>query len=336
MPTRLADVIVPEVFTEYVTNRTAEKSLLIQSGIIERNAEFDRLAGGEGRLIEMPFWNDLTGEEEIVDDHGEFTAGKITASSDQAIKHVRGRMWGVNQLTSLLAGSDPMQAIGNLVADYWNRRDQAKLLATLNGIFSAGNMSDKHYDISGNTADGAVLSGHNFIDATQVMGDAKELLTGVMMHSAVETHLRKLNLIESIRPSDGGEPINYFQGKRVIVDDAMPFNTEDLVGSMYLFGSGAIAKGIGSHPNIVATEVDRNAQSKAGEEFLINRHIDILHPRGVKWTDDSITGRFPTNEELQNGSNWNRVFEPKQIRIVKFTFRVEAEAVEDNGEEIDA
>lgn len=328
MTTRLADVIVPEVFTDYVVNRTAEKSLLIQSGIIERNAEFDQLAGGEGRLVEMPFWNDLSGEEEVVDDHGEFTAGKITAGSDQATKHVRGRMWGVNQLTGLLAGSDPMAAIGDLVADYWNRRDQVKLLSTLDGVFKAGNMTEKHYDITENTADGAVLSGHNFIDATQLMGDAKDLLTGVMMHSAVETHLKKLNLIESIRPTDGGQPINYFQGHRVIVDDAMPFSTADLIGSMYLFGSGAIAKGVGSHPSIVSTEVDRNAQSKAGEEFLINRHIDILHPRGVKWTDDTVAARFPTNTELEIGANWNRVFEPKQIRIVKFTFKTDSSAVE--------
>lgn len=326
--TRLADVIVPEVFTDYVVNRTAEKSLLVQSGIVERNSEFDQLASGPGRLAEMPFWNDLTGEEEVVDDQGNFTAGKITASSDQAVKHVRGRMWGVNQLTSLLAGSDPMAAIGDLVADYWNRRDQVKLLSTLDGVFKAGNMNEKHYDISGNTADGAVLSGHNFIDATQVMGDAKGLLTGVMMHSAVETHLKKLNLIETVRPADGGEPISYFQGKRVIVDDAMPFNTNDLVGSMYLFGSGAIAKGVGSHPQIVSTEVDRNAQSKAGEEFLINRHIDILHPRGVKWTDSSISGKFPTNSELETAANWNRVYEEKQIRIVKFTFKTNANAVE--------
>lgn len=328
MTTRLADVIVPEVFTDYVVNRTQEKSLLVQSGIIERNAEFDQLASGQGRLVEMPFWNDLTGEEEIVDDNGDFSAGKITASSDQTIKHVRGRMWGVNQLTGLLAGSDPMAAIGDLVADYWNRRDQVKLLSTLDGVFKAENMSEKHYDITGNTADGALLTGHSFIDASQVMGDAKETLSGVMMHSYVESYLKKLDLIESIKPSNGGEPINYFQGHRVIVDDAMPFNTNDLVGSMYLFGSGAIAKGVGSHPNIVATEVDRNAQSKAGEEFLINRHIDILHPRGVKWTDESVSGRFPTNTELENGLNWNRVYEPKQIRIVKFTFKTDSNAVE--------
>jgi len=328
LTTRLADVIVPEVFTDYVVNRTQEKSLLVQSGIIERNSEFDQLASGPGRLVEMPFWNDLTGEEEIVNDNGDFSAGKITASSDQTVKHVRGRMWGVNQLTGLLAGSDPMAAIGDLVANYWNRRDQVKLLSTLDGVFKAGNMSEKHYDISANTADGALLNGHSFIDATQVMGDAKDTLSGVMMHSYVETHLKKLNLIETIQPSNGGQPINYFQGLRVIVDDAMPFNTTDLIGSMYLFGSGAIAKGVGSHPNIVATEVDRNAQSKAGEEFLINRHIDILHPRGVKWVDSNVAGRFPTNVELEDGTNWNRVYEPKQIRIVKFTFKTNANAVE--------
>jgi len=76
-----------------------------------------------------------------------------------------------------------------------------------------------------------------------------------------------------------------------------------------------------------STEVDRNSQSSSGEDFLINRRIQILHPRGVKWTENNVADVFPTNEELADGSNWERVYEPKAIRIVKFKFKTELDAV---------
>ena len=42
--TTLQDVIVPELFTPYVLNRTMELSALFNSGIVTNNAEFDALA----------------------------------------------------------------------------------------------------------------------------------------------------------------------------------------------------------------------------------------------------------------------------------------------------
>ena len=44
--TKVADVIVPEVFNPYVIERTAELSALVQSGIIETGPELDKLASG--------------------------------------------------------------------------------------------------------------------------------------------------------------------------------------------------------------------------------------------------------------------------------------------------
>ncbi|MBM7717152.1 hypothetical protein JOC94_004177 [Bacillus thermophilus] len=321
MTTRLQDVIQPEVFTDYVIQRTTEKSALVQSGIIERNSEFDSLASSPNTLVNMPFWNDLTGEAEVIKDQGNLTAGKITSGKDVARKQGRARMWGANGLSALLSGDDPMGAIAELVSNYWIREDQKMLLATLDGIFKAPNMTDKFLDITGEPGTDALLDGDSFIDAGQLMGDAKDLLTGVMMHSAVEAYLAKRQLIEYVQEAGQSDRIPFFMNKRVIVDDGMPYDTASKEGVIYLFGSGAIASGVGSHPNIIATEVDRNKQSSSGEDFLINRRIQILHPRGVKWTETEVDAEFPTNAELATGGNWERVYEPKAIRVVKFKFK---------------
>lgn len=327
MTTKLADVIVPEVFTPYVIQRTMEKSELINSGIVVHDPEFDRLASGPNTLVNMPYWNDLTGDSEVMNEDGRLTAKKITAGKDVARKHGRANMWAENNLAGHLSGDDPMRAIGELVSDYWEREMQKILLATLQGIFAGDGMEEKVLDITDKSGDESLLTGETFLDANQKMGDAKDLLTAVMMHSAVETYLAKRDLIEYVPESEAKPRVPYFMGKRVIVDDAMPYDTDNKIGEMYLFGTGAIALGNGSDPKIKETELDRDKQSAVGVDYLINRKIFILHPRGVKWTENSVVGDFPTNSEIATGANWSRVYEPKAIRIVKFRFRTGVDQV---------
>ncbi|HSH17414.1 MAG TPA: hypothetical protein VLD18_15350, partial [Verrucomicrobiae bacterium] len=52
------------------------------------------------------------------------------------------------------------------------------------------------------------------------------------------------------------------------------------------------------------------------DSVLINRRRYILHPRGVKFTSAAVAGDSPTNAELENGANWTRVYENKNVRIV--------------------
>lgn len=323
MPTQITDVIQPEVFTPYTIQRTMELSALIRSGIAENTSEFDDLASGPNTLINMPFWNDLTGDPEIMDDEGETVPGKITSGKDVARKLGFVKSYGTNALSSLLSGDDPAGAIADLFASYWNRQYQNILLSILDGVFSAANMTDKVHDITGELDTAALISGRTFLDAVQKMGDAKDLLTGVMINSAVETYLAKNDLIEYKEESQGKVRVPYFLGKRVVVDDALAFDTDTGASEAYLFGAGAIAWGNGSHPDIKETETVRNGLSLAGEDVLVNRKVSILHPRGVKWVEPGAgtAKAFPNLTELETGTNWSRVYEPKKIRVVKFMFK---------------
>jgi len=331
--TRIADVIQPEIFTPYTIQETMEKSELIQSGIITNDSEFNQLAGGANTLINMPFFHDLENvESQVMKDKGDMDVSKITSSQDLARKQARTQAWGANGLSALLSGDDPAGAIASRVGAYWARDMQRNLLATLEGVFKGTTMVDKVHDITTRDADAGTINLSTFLDATQLMGDAKELLTGVMMNSAVETELRKQDLIDYVPQSEQGKPIPFFNGKRVIVDDAMPFDTANGQSEVYIFGQGAIALGNGSHPNIVETEVARNAMAFSGEETLINRCIFVLHPRGVAWQEGGVASQFPTNAELKVGARWNRVYEPKNIRIVKFKFNTIPQGSGESGE----
>ena len=320
--TRIADVIQPEVFNPYVRTRTMELSALLRSGIVVNTEEFDELASGPNTLINMPFWNDLDGDSEVMDDKGSATPGRIGSGNDIARKHGRVKVWGANGLSALLSGDDPMGAIADGVANYWAREIQKILVATLEGIFASDSMETNLHDISALSGNAALLTGESFIDASQKMGDQKDKLTGVMMHSAAEAYLAKRGLIEYVQEADQSTRIAKFMNKTVIVDDGIPFDTVTKIGSMYLFGNGAVALGNGSHKNIIETETDRDSLASSGEDYLINRKILLLHPRGVKWTEEEVAKFFPSNEEIKDGTNWEREYEAKAIRIVKHKFKI--------------
>lgn len=305
-PTRVADVIVPEVFNGYVIERTTELSALVQSGIIVPNNELDRLASSGGTVINMPYWQDLSGDDEVLEDSPSWalTPQKITADVDKAHLLLRGKAWAASDLSKALSGDDPMQAIGNLAAAYWSRQQQKTLLAILEGIFASGTMNSNQLDAD------QPMDGNVFVDGKFKMGDNHDKLTAIMMHSVVLANLTKNDLIETERDSEG-RIIQSFMGHRVVVDDGLP--VENGKYTSYLFGVGAIGYGDGAAP--VPVEVDRH--SLGGYDVLINRRHFLLHPRGIRFTSQVVAKDAPSNIELTNGSNWQRVYEPKNVRIVQ-------------------
>lgn len=318
--TTLTDVIVPELFTPYVIQRTMELSALFQSGIVTNNAEFDRLASEAAPIHNMPFFEDLTGESEAVIEGTDLTANKITSNKDVSVTIRRAMMWSATDLSAALAGSDPMAAIGDLVAGFWARDMQKELINLLTGVFSASTMTNHVLDVSAEEGAGANISASVFIDALQKLGDAQGNLTAVAMHSATKSYLKKQNLITTERDSTSVE-FEAYQGRRVIVDDGCPVSSD--VYTTYLFGQGAIALGNGSPVGFVATEVERDKKKGSGVDYLINRRTFILHPRGIAYQKASQTNvETPTRAELAKATNWKRVYEDKAIRLVAIKHKI--------------
>lgn len=330
--TTLQDVIVPELFNPYVINRTMELSALVQSGIITNNSEFDALASQAAPTVNMPFFEDLTGESEQIIEGTDLDENKITSNKDVAAIIRRAKMWSATDLSAALAGSDPMAAIATRVAQFWSRDLQKELVALLDGIFGtipAGEegtpsaetrLASNLLDISGKSGNAANWSGSAFIDAEQLLGDAKAQLTGICMHSATQAYLKKQNLLETVQPSND-VAFNTYQGKRVIVDDGCP--VKNGVYTTYLFGNGAIALGNGNPVGFVPTETDRAKRKGSGEDYLINRKTMILHPRGIAWQNAVVAKtEGPSRKEVAEPKNWKPVYESKQIRIVAFKHKL--------------
>lgn len=341
--TRIADVIVPDVFNPYFIERTAELSALYQSGIVSPDPRIDALAAGGGTVIKMPSFQDLGNDEsETLSDSRPLTLNKITSQQENAHILLRGKAWGTNDLAKALIDGDPAAAIGDLVASYWARDFQRTLVSTLKGAFASALADSHRFDVptleTGASPNATkVLSVENVLGGFKLLGDnAEQALQAIVMHSVVYFNLVAQKLITFEAPNNGGtvlerQPVDqtrateipmsipYFMGRRVIVDDGVPARagtTSGMVYSTYLFGAGAIGLGRANAP--VPTETDRD--SLGGTDVLVNRIHYLLHPRGLSFNPSAGTGvadEAPTNAEIADGDKWSKVFEDKNIHIVE-------------------
>jgi hypothetical protein len=308
------------VFNPYVVQRTGEKSAIRTSGIAAAVPGIEVPIGG--KTINMPFWTDLrgSGSWETLSDSVPLTPGKIGADKDVAAVLARGKAWQANELAKAFAGSDPMGAIAEQVAEFEATQEQIELLAILEGVFKSTGMAANVLDISAAVGDAAAITSKTLIRAIAKLGDAGVNLTGILTHSAVmyalsEDHVLDQHVIQTTGNAPGTPEFGTYLGRRIVVDDSAP--TDGEIYTTYLFGTAAIGYAEGNTPT--PTETDRD--SLAGDDILIRRKHFIMHPRGVRWIGKAA-GATPNVNELKVGANWERVYDPKMIRIVKFVHKL--------------
>lgn len=343
---RVADVVVPEIFAPYVQRATEQKTALIDSGVVVRDAALDANLVGGGRTFNAPSWRDIDDDSNILADRVSSddpaviaVPNKIQTNQEIATRLSRNNSWKTMDLTAALAGSDPSMAIANRVVQYWRRRLQAVFIATWNGIFADNAQvtpnddprvgitnnaaqDDLTVDISGVFTPGVTdFSAEAFIDAITTAGDSQSDFVAVMMHSIVFSKAQKNNLIdfEFDSQNEAATRIPFFLGRRVIVDDGMP-NAAGVFDT-WIFGAMASRWGVGN-PKVPA-ETDREpAQGNGGGgEELWSRIEWTMHPVGHRWLDAVVANSDggPTNAEIADGvNNWARTFpERKQIKAAR-------------------
>lgn len=332
--TQVSDIVVPEIFSPYVQQITAEKSNMIQAGALVQDASLNGALAGGGLTFNEPSYQDLDNDEDRVSSDSiaaGFTGGvadpdplKIETGIEVQVRLSRNNSWSSADLAGTLAGSDPQDAIANRVGYYWTRRLQAAFTASVQGIFAsnaANEGGDMIYDNSnGGTYQEGVTDFNTkaFLAATLTMGDSMKDLTMVQVHSVVYNTMQNNNLIDFIPDSNGVVNIPTYLGRRVIVDDGLPVTgAASNVYSTWLFGAAALRLGMGSPK--VPTEVDRlpGSGNGGGSEVLYNRTEWVIHPVGNAFVGTPTNGG-PTNTVLADATSWARVYpERKQIKMTE-------------------
>jgi hypothetical protein len=334
MATLRSDIIVPEIFTPYLLEATTQRDAFLSSGVVQPMAELDASEGGD--FINVPFFSaNLSGDFEVLTDSSSLTPGKITANKQVGVVLHRGRAFESRDLAALAAGADPMAAIGNKIASYVANQRQKDLIKCLEGVFGGltSNTGAAFIDLSFDKTGQTALGPRQVAKARALLGDQGDKLTAVAMHSAVYYDLVERKAIDYITNTEarlstaatgastinaiagsiasayaGDNSVPTFMGLRVIVsDDLAPTSTNYPV---YFFTAGAIASG---EQMALRTETDRDILAKS-DAMAIDLHY-CYHPIGAKWG----TTVNPTQAQLATIGNWTKVFETKNIGIVRAT-----------------
>jgi hypothetical protein len=333
MATLRSDLIIPEIFTPYVIEQTTLRDAFLSSGVVQPMAELNATEGGD--YINVPFFKaNLTGDFEVLTDSSSLTPGKITADKQVGVVLHRGRAFESRDLAALASGADPMQAIAAKVSDYIASQRQKDLIKCLEGVFggltsnTGAAFIDLSFDKSGMTA----LGPRQCAKARALLGDQGDKLTAVAMHSAIYYDLVERKAIDYVTNAEarGGGTVTAtpdpvfagsiggayenptvptYMGLRVIVsDDLAPTSTNYPV---YFFTAGAIGSGEQMGLN---TETDRDILAKS-DAMSIDLHY-CYHPIGSRY---AATTANPTQAQLATITNWSKVYELKNIGIVRGT-----------------
>ena len=334
MATLRSDIIVPEIFTPYLIEATTQRDAFLSSGVVQPMAELDASEGGD--FINVPFFSaNLSGDFEVLTDSSSLTPGKITANKQVGVVLHRGRAFESRDLAALAAGADPMAAIATKVAAYVANQRQKDLIKCLEGVFGGltSNTGAAFIDLSFDKTGQTALGPRQVAKARALLGDQGDKLTAVAMHSAVYYDLVERKAIDYITNTEarlstaatgastinaiagsitsayaGDNSVPVYMGMRVIVsDDLAPTSSNYPV---YFFTAGAIASG---EQMALRTETDRDILAKS-DAMAIDLHY-CYHPIGAKWG----TTVNPTQAQLATIGNWTKVFETKNIGIVRAT-----------------
>lgn len=329
--TMFADmVLVPNKFTDYVIDRTTEKSMLVRSGIATADATVARLINGTpngGKFITIPQWNALSGEDDVFSETA-LEVNNVTTDAANATILMRQKAWGATDLQHVLGGADAMAAIANLVSDWWIEKEQAIYLSILKGVLDPTSGALKNHcnvltDKSGtakNISVGAAL------DTKQALGDHYNSLGIVFMHSATYTQLQKNQDIATEYDATLQIKIDTYLGYRVVVDDGLPYYnyvkdntngtvtiTEANLAQYQAHCLDTLAKddkvkaaanpvydtyfvGQGCFARADGTPAgfigtETDRDKLAAKDVLINRRCLVVHPRGLSF---NTAATFPT------------------------------------------
>jgi len=262
------------------------------------------------------------------------TPGKITADKQVAAVLHRGRAFESRDLAALAAGSDPMAAIGNKIADYIANQRQKDLLSCLAGVFGAvGDTSSAAYAglaVDGETGDTPTqLTARQIVEGQSLLGDQGEKLAAICVHPKVFYDLKERRALDYIydnngQPDSGATQgslanafgdvsIPTFMGMRVIVsaDVQTAGSGASTEYASYMFTQGAVGSG---EQLALRTDVDRDILAKS-DAMAIDLHY-VYHPIGSKF---STSVSNPTRAQLETVGNWTKVFETNNIGIVRIT-----------------
>lgn len=323
--TLIGDIIKPTPMADYMMDNLADKNALFTSGIVFNDPLLAQMLAGGGDTFQIPFWGAITDtESEIPIEGAAGTVGKIGTYKLSVVRQMRKKDWGATALSSILAGSNALNAIQVQVNEYWQSQMQDILVSEIKGVCASTDGPLISLDVAPDTGEpsaSTIIGANHIIDVQTLLGDNGKLFGAMITHSQVIADLRKQKLLTTMQDQDTLMPIDYYGTMRIIEDDRVPVidRTYTVAGVVKVYGTILVKKGsfafAETQEGFKPVHVEKDEAKGMGEEVLMTKREFALHPAGWDYTG-TPAGLAPTNAELATGASWSIKASPKQTGFV--------------------
>lgn len=329
---QIADIYNPLTFARRAQQAQLQLNRFIGSGIAVADPRIAEQIAAGGHLGELSNYQPLTvGEPNYSSDDPDAnsTPAKIGAELQKFRAAARNKSWSTMDLSRELALEDPVAAITGRIGSYWATDDEQRIIASLLGILADNQANDSNdmvidvaTDGAGAVQDAERIGGERVIDGLQTLGDHKDSITTLAIHSQIHTRLQKQNLIQYVRDADNNIMFATYMGKRLIVDDSLPAvaGSNRITYTCVMFGGGVISTANGRV--MVPSEMERKASAGngGGQDVIHSRINNVWHVNGFSFLSNTLNGgaatlRFANYADLKLAANWNRVWNRKNIPL---------------------
>lgn len=213
---------------------------MINSGAIVQDGEIAQMVANGSNFFTVPFYNVLSGVEDVYNGVNSFTGATLTGGSYSGCVFGRMAKWQAKSfIKDFNSGADPMAQIVAGVANYWIKVRQTRLLGVLNAVFGISADADWALHTTNIATATGTVAETNKIGVTS-LSDAMVKANGDMaqggyslaiMHSVVANRLANLQLLEFSKYTDPAGitrslPIGTVNGLTVIVNDGVPVDAK--------------------------------------------------------------------------------------------------------------
>lgn len=308
-----------EIFAAYFADEPDLMSTaLLTSGAMVEDSYINSLIKDGSDTYTIPFYGllDYEDEPENYDGLTDITLGEISGATQTGVVYGRAHGWVARQFAADFTAANPMQAMASRTAKWWAIKKQN----TLKGILEAG--------LGGTKMASHVLTKDTLTETTlddaceEIFGDHANQISLAIMHSSVAQFYKDKERVEYLKYTDpqGIErSISIYQinGINTVVYNGVPKTAGTPASgsgqtatpatpatyTTYLIGAGALRHG--SAPVTLPFEVGRDPLKYGGQDYIVNRLRETIHPDGFTFTKPkSGYSNSPTDAQLAAAANW--------------------------------
>jgi hypothetical protein len=283
--------------------------------------------------VQMPLIKPIGGTYTLQNPGTPPTPDNISSVRQNAAVVYREKAWGADAFSRAQSGIDPFAYIANRILQVRFDAAEDMFINIVGGMFAstafAGNIFATGF------ADSAVAEVYFdqdiFHDMTGLLGVKEDAFIGgtILMHSKVRTNLKKLNELDTVKPSEGqGIEFQTYKGLRVVCDDRLVRNAASGPSKVYsvticapqtiLFNIATQSQD-GTTSSSLAYDSDVPNLRKA----LYDRVVMLCHVNGTIWSPQNggaltIATAGPTDAQFVTANKWLSAYNnPLETRVVR-------------------